>query len=148
MSVMGICTAKNNFSYCILEGSKSKPELKKEGLEIIKFQNNIELTNWYSSQFYNLIKQYKPEKIGIKLSLDACKENIPYWYYPLGILYSLCSNENIIIKEFTPRNFTPLKFGLDKDIDIYEYIDNEFPNICRKKKNQHYAFLSAWIMLS
>jgi len=104
--------------------------------------------DWYETSFQNLLTKYKPTKIGIKLSLDAKKASIPYWYYPYGILHSICFKQQLEIAEFVPANFTPSKFGLEKTINIYDHIDDVIGvHKPHWDKSQKYSVLAAWMVL-
>jgi len=125
MSVLGISLEKNGFRYTILEGTQDTPIfVEKQKVTINAASDISELMDWYETTFQNLISKYAPSRIGIKLSLDAKKASIPYWYYPYGVLHNICFKNQIDVSEFVPANFTPSKFGLDKTINIYDYIDS------------------------
>ena len=98
--------------------------------------------------FQNLIVRFSPEKIGIKVSLNAKKDQIASWYYPLGLLHNISHQNKISTFEFVSSNFTASKFDLDKSINIYDYIYEKF-GIFKPQwdKNQKYALLSAWMTL-
>ena len=104
--------------------------------------------NWYETTFQNLVARFSPESIGIKVSLNAKKDEIAPWYYPLGILHNISHQNRINTFEFVSGNFTASKFGMDKTINIYDYIDQYFGVFQPKwDKNQKYALLSAWMIL-
>ena len=149
MSVLGINLEKSGFRYTILDGTKSKPIfMEKKKIDINSTSEISELMDWYETIFQNLITKYKPVKVGIKLSLDAKKDSISYWYYPYGVLHNICFKKQISVCEFVSANFTPSKFGLDKTIDIFEHIDIVF-GIHKPywDKSQKQSLLAAWMVL-
>lgn len=149
MSVLGINLEKNGFRFTILDGTKDVPKfIEKQKVAINATSNISELMDWYETSFQNLLTKYKPTKIGVKLSLDAKKASIPYWYYPYGILHNICFKQQLEVHEFVPANFTPSKFGLDKSINIYEHIDDVMGiHKPHWDKSQKYSVLAAWMVL-
>lgn len=149
MSVLGVNLEKNGFRYCILDGTKEDPSI----IHFEKVLNNNctttgLLVSWYETTFQTLIDKYKPSSIGAKLSLDAKKDCIAPWYYPLGFLHNIAHQNDINICEFVSANFTASKFGLDKTINIYDHIDERFGVFHPKwDKAQKYALISAWMVL-
>ncbi|MBN3065190.1 hypothetical protein H5A21_14135 [Pectobacterium aquaticum] len=149
MTVLGINLEKNGFRYCVLDGSKDSPRIVHyEKIHTNNFPNTQLLMNWYETSFQNLITRFSPKNIGIKVSLNAKKDEIAPWYYPLGVLHNIAHQNNISTFEFVSGNFTASKFGMDKSINIYDHIDQYF-GIFQPKwdKNQKYALLSAWMIL-
>lgn len=149
MSVLGISLEKSGFRYTILDGTKGAPIfIEKKKVDINAASEISELMDWYETTFLNLITKYKPAKIGIKLSLDAKKDSIPYWYYPYGVLHNICFKKQLSVYEFIPANFTPSKFGLDKTINIYDHIDAALGiHKPHWDKSQKYSVLAAWMIL-
>lgn len=149
MAVIGINLEKNGFRYCVLDGSKDSPGIVHyEKIHINNFPNAQLLMNWYETSFQNLITRFSPKNIGIKVSLNAKKDEIAPWYYPLGILHNIAHQNSISTFEFVSGNFTASKFDMDKSINIYDYIDQHFGVFQPKwDKNQKYALLSAWMVL-
>ena len=149
MTVLGINLEKNGFRCTILKGSKDAPTfVEKQKVAINATSGISELMDWYESTFQNLVESYTLSKIGIKLSLDAKKSSIPYWYYPYGLLHNICFKKQIEISEFVPANFTPSKFGLAKTINIYDHIDTVMGiHKPHWDKSQKYSVLAAWMVL-
>lgn len=149
MTVLGINLVKDGLRYCVLDGDKDKPTLiHHEKVQTNNFSNTQQLMNWYETTFQNLITRFSPKTIGIKVSLNAKKAEITPWYYPLGILHNLSHKNQINTSEFVSANFTASKFGMDKSVNIYDYIDKEVGLLqLRWDKNQKYAFLSAWMVM-
>ncbi len=149
MNTLGFNLEKNGFRYTALSGSRGAPVfVEKQKIAINSTTNISELMDWYESSFQNILTKFQPEKIGIKLGLNAKKAEIPYWYYPYGILHNLAFKNNISITEYVPANFTASKFGLDKSINIYEHVDTVIgvhkPSWDRSQK---YSVLSAWMVM-
>ena len=149
MATLGINLEKNGFRYTVLDGDKSNPHLIHfEKIMTNNFINTQQLMNWYETTFQNLITRFAPTTVGIKVSLNATKDSIAPWYYPLGLLHNICYQNNIGTYEFVSANFTATKFGLAKTINIYDYIDDTFGVFQPKwDKNQKYYLLSAWMLL-
>lgn len=149
MPVLGVNLEKSGLRYTILDGTKANPQLIfYEKLLANNFTNIQQLMNWYETTFHNLITRFNPSSIGIKVSLNADKEEIAPWYYPLGILHKMAYQSGIETFEFVSGNFTSSKFNLDKSVQIYDHIDDVF-GIFQPKwdKNQKYSLLSAWMIL-
>jgi hypothetical protein len=149
MSSIGINLEKNGFRYTVLNGDKKKPILIDKRKVSINANSSIsELMDWYESSFENLLNKHQPANIGIKLSLNAKKAEIAYWYYPYGVLHNMAFKKGISITEYVPPNFTPSKFNLDKKVNVYDHIDTLIgvhpPNW---DKSQKYSVLAAWILL-
>jgi hypothetical protein len=149
MSVLGINVENKSLRFTVLGGSKKSPVFVEKDRHVINAATSIaELMGWYESTFNNLIDRVSPSAIGCKLSLEGKKAQIPYWYYPYGILNLIAHQRTIPVEEFIPRNFTPSKFGLDKSVDIYSHIDDVIgvhrPHWDRGHK---YSVLAAWMVL-
>lgn len=149
MVVLGTTVEKNGLRYCVLDGGRGAPNIIHfEKVQTNNFPDTQQLMNWYETTFQNLIARFSPDSIGIKVSLNAKKAEIAPWYYPLGILHNLAHQSGISTFEFVSGNFTATKFGMDKTVDIYAYIDQHFGVFHPKwDKNQKYAMLSAWMLL-
>lgn len=149
MVVLGINLDKNGFSYTVLSGVKNNPQLITSDHTTNSHSGNTQqLVNWYETTFENLITQYSPNTISLKVSLNAKKAEIAPWYYPLGILHNMAFRKGIQVNEFVSQNFTASKFGLAKGTDIYTYIDQIFGIQTPKwSKNQKYSVLAAWMTL-
>ena len=149
MAVLGINLEKNGFRFAILEGTKKAPNLiHAEKINTPNFSSIPQQMNWYETTFQNILTKFSPSIIGIKVSLDAKKDSIAPWYYPLGLLHNQAFQHGILTTEYVALNFTASKFDLDKTVDIYEHIDSIFGVFTPKwDKNQKYAVLSAWMKL-
>lgn len=149
MAVLGINLEKNGLRYCVLKGDRDNPVLEQyEKVQTNNFPDTQQLMNWYETTFQNLLARFNPDSIGIKVSLNAKKAEIAPWYYPLGILHNLAHQNGTSTFEFVSGNFTATKFGMDKSVNIYDYIDDYFGVFTPKwDKNQKYALLSAWMVL-
>ncbi len=149
MAVLGISLVKNGFRYCVLDGNNDSPTIINfNKIEISLSHNPQKLMNWYETTFQNLITNFSPTIIGLKVTLDAKKDEIAPWYYPLGLIHNLSYKNQIKTVEFVPRNFTASKFGMHKSVDIYDYIDKNFGMFKPKwDKHQKYALLSAWMVM-
>lgn len=149
MAVIGINLEKNGFRYTVLDGIKYNPQLiHYEKMLTNNLTSTPQLMNWYESTFQNLISRFNPSTIGIKVSLQADKDEIAPWYYPLGILHKMAYQSQIGTSEFVAANFTPSKFNLEKTINIYDHIDDIFGIFTPKwDKNQKYSLLAAWMIL-
>lgn len=149
MPVLGINLEKNGFRYTILDGTRSHPQLiHHEKVSANNFSSIPQLMNWYETTFHNLITRFNPSAIGIKVSLQADKDEIAPWYYPLGLLHKQAFQSGIPTAEYVAANFTSSKFDLDKTIQIYDHIDSIFGVFTPKwDKNQKYSLLAAWMTL-
>lgn len=149
MAVLGINLEKNGFRFTVLDGERENPNLVEKQKILIGVNSTVpELMDWYESSFENLLNKYEPENIGAKLGLNAKKDQIPYWYYPYGVLHNLAFKKGINITEYVPANFTPSKFGLAKGIDIYDHIDTVMGvHKPHWDKSQKYSVLAAWMLL-
>lgn len=149
MSILGVNLEKNGLRYSVLDGTKMHPQLiHHEKISANNFTSIPQLMNWHETTFQNLIARFSPTAIGIKVSLNADKDEIAPWYYPLGLLHKQAFQSGIATAEFVAANFTSSKFNLDKTINIYDHIDNIFGIFTPKwDKNQKYSLLSAWMIL-
>lgn len=149
MTVLGINLEKNGLRYTVLDGGRIAPQIIHfEKTQANNFTTIPQLMNWYETTFQNLIVRFNPVAIGIKVSLEAKKDTIAHWYYPLGLLHKQAFQKGIETQEFVSQNFTSSKFDLDKSITIYDHIDNVFGIFTPKwDKNQKYSFLAAWMLL-
>ena len=149
MSVLGINLEKNGLRFTVLDGTKAHPQLiHHEKISATNFSNIPQAMNWYETTFQNLITRFQPSAIGIKISLQADKDEIAPWYYPLGILHKQAFQNGISTAEYVAANFTSSKFSLDKTIQIYDHIDTIFGVFTPKwDKNQKYVLLAAWMTL-
>ena len=149
MIVIGFNLETAGFRYTVLEGTKENPILiEKQKVSKNETTNTSELMDWYETSFQNILDKFQPKQIGLKLNLNGKKSQIPLWYYPYGILHKLAHTKNIPVTEFLPANFTSSKFGLDKSVDIYKYIDEKIGNNPPHwDKSQKSSVLSAWMVL-
>lgn len=149
MPVLGLNLEKSGLRYTVLDGTKSHPKLVHyEKISANNFSDIPQSMNWYETTFQNLITRFQPTAIGIKVSLQADKDQIAPWYYPLGILHKQAFQNGITTAEFVAPNFTPSKFNLDKSTKIYDHIDAIFGVFTPKwDRNQKYALLAAWMIL-
>lgn len=149
MPVLGISLEKSGLRYAVLDGTKDSPNLiHAEKLNTPNFSSIPQQMNWYETTFQNILTKFSPSAIGIKVSLDAKKDSIAPWYYPLGLLHQQAYHHGITTSEYVALNFTASKFGLNKTVDIYDHIDSIFGVFTPKwDKNQKYAVLSAWMLL-
>ena len=150
MIIIGFNLETAGFRYTVLEGTKENPVLiKKQKVSKHGTTNISELMDWYETSFQNILDEFQPEQIGLKLNFGTLKKDqIPFWYYPYGVLHKLAYTENIPVTEFLPSNFTPSKFGLDKSVKLDDYIDTKIgkypPQWDRSQKS---SVLSAWMLL-
>lgn len=129
MRAMGIALQKNFMRYSILEGSKAKPSLISKGRLPTTDPDEIPaLMDWFETQFDLLIKQYKPECIGYKLSLEPNLEQMHTLTFPIGVLNLIANKNQINICEYSTKGITPSKLSLPKGTDLYNLVDNEFGN--------------------
>jgi hypothetical protein len=149
MIVIGVNLEKNGLRYTVLDGTRAAPVLvHHEKILTNNLASIPQLMNWYETTFQNLITRFNPTIIGVKVSLQADKDEIAPWYYPLGILHKMAFQAGIGTSEFVAANFTASKFNLDKSINIYDYIDSVFGVFSPKwDKNQKYSLLAAWMTL-
>ena len=149
MPILGINLEKNGMRYAVLDGTRSQPSIiHYEKVSATNFSNIPQAMNWYETTFQNLITRFRPTELGIKVSLQADKDEIAPWYYPLGILHKQAFQNGIATAEFVAANFTSSKFGLNKETTIYDHIDNIFGVFTPKwDKNQKYALLAAWMLM-
>lgn len=148
MITLGFNLEKNSYRFTVLDGDKENPTLIEKNKVVIHAVSNIsKLMDWYETTFINLIENYSPEAIGLKLSLNAKKAEIAPWYYPYGILHSIAYKKEISVTEFVPANFTASKFGLKKGSDVYDYVDEVIgTHPPHWDKSQKYSVLTAWLV--
>jgi len=148
MRSLGVCADTKGLKYCILESGKTiqAPLIIDTNQLICSHAADIAmLIDWHQTTLSNLLTMNMPNRVGIKLTLDAKKDQISKWYYPNSILHQLCSTHSIPCYEYIPQNFTPSKFTLPKGTDLFDYIHKNFTHTnLRKDKNQQYAVLAAW----
>jgi hypothetical protein len=149
MRVIGFNLETKSMRYTVLEGTKAAPVFMEKDRIVINATTSIPaLMDWFESSFQNLINRVNPEIIGCKISLKGKKHQIPFWYYPYGILNNIAHKQGIDVSEFTSGNFTASKFGLPKTTNIYTHIDATFgTHPPHWDKNQKYSLLAAWMML-
>lgn len=149
MTILGINLEKHGLRVVVLDGTKVNPILVfTDKIAVHNFSSIPQQMNWYETTFQNFITRFSPSTISIKVSLNANRDAIAPWYYPLGLLHKQAYQYEITTHEFVAANFTSSKFGLDKSINIYDHIDLIFGIFTPKwDKNQKYALLSAWMAL-
>lgn len=149
MRTIGFNLETKSMRYTILEGTKATPLFIEKDRFVINATNSTPaLMDWFESSFQNLIDRVEPDKIGCKISLKGKKNQIPFWYYPYGVLNNIAHKQNLEVAEFTSQNFTASKFGLPKTTNIYSHIDSIFgTHPPHWDKNQKYSLLAAWMIL-
>jgi len=149
MAVIGISLEKNGLRVVVLGGNKNNPLLiSSEKIMTRNYTSIPQQMNWYETILQSLFTKFSPTNIGVKITLNAKKDCIAPWYYPLGLLHYQAYQQEINTTEFVPANFTSSKFDLPKTINIYDYIDTIFgTQVPKWDKNQKYAVLAAWMVL-
>ena len=110
MTILGIYISKEKLEYCIVDGNKDSITLVKHELKNNKNYNSIsELMEWYDNLFSLIFDDQSLTKIGLITASPgihgSMEKNVPYWYYPCGILYLNAKNKNLIVEEFKkPRS--------------------------------------------
>ncbi len=90
MKTIGFNLEIKSMRYTVLEGTKAKPNfIEKDQIVINATSSTPALMDWFESTFQNLIDRLKPDKIGCKISLNAKKNQIHFWYYPYGVLNNI-----------------------------------------------------------
>lgn len=92
MKRLGLTIKKGELWYSVLEGDCC------ENAEILKTEKNNfqaetgfpELMNYFHRLFSEIITEYQPNSVAIRLSLDAKLGQIPYLHCPIGVLGCLC----------------------------------------------------------
>lgn len=149
MMVIGFNLETGALRYTVLKGTKAEPLFVEKNRFVIKATTSTpELMDWFESSFQNLLDRINPGKIGCKLSLNANKSQIPFWYYPYGVLNNIAHKKGSEVVEFVSQNFTPSKFGLPKTTNLYDHIDTIFgTHPPYWDKNQKYSLIAAWMIL-
>lgn len=149
MRVLGLEIIKGQLRYSVLEGTKEEPSLiGKNRIVVPEMESIPELMDWFDSEFDELISKYKPSKIAYRLALEPRKQQMSYLIYPWAILNLKCFEKDLEAKDYIKRNFVPNKFGLGKNIDLYNHCDEIFGiNPPYWDKNQKYSLLAAWLEL-
>lgn len=148
MNFLGISLETKGFRYVVLSGSKAAPEFVDKGKVALDYPNIGECLDGYETSFQTLVSKFSPERIGVKLTLDAKKDQIRHWYYPYALLHKMAYDQNIELHEFIPGNFVASKFGFPKGANVYEHVDKVIgTHPPHWDKNQKYAALAAMIML-
>ena len=146
MRVLGFNLQNSQLRFVVLEGSKNQP-IYVDGKKLINNNaaNTQSLMNWYHDNFLRIIEEQAPDIIGYRVSLfDATLEQISRFYYPYGVLNSLCHSRGDDLREFSSQKVGkryPQSFGLPKGADVYGECDRLLPNLTPKDQGQKDAAL-------
>lgn len=152
MRVLGFNLQSNQLRFVTLEGSKDQPSYV-DGRKLVNngAANTQALMNWYNDNFQRIITEQEPDIIGYRVSLfDVKLEQISRFYYPYGILNSLCHSTGNDLKELSSKKVSkkyPQSFGLPKDADLYKECGRLLPELNPKDLPQKDAALTAWYLL-
>lgn len=125
MKVIGFNFTKNDFRFCVLDGTTNPPTIIEKNK--IVYPNNMEtadLMEWFETQLSLIIDKHQPNQIAHKISLNVTTlDQIRNSCYPQGILNLLSKKKNIPINSYSSRAINATKFGQTKKTDVYGYID-------------------------
>jgi Holliday junction resolvasome RuvABC endonuclease subunit len=149
--IIGFNFTKNDFRYCIINGTKPIPTIIDKGK--IVYPNSMDtpdLMEWFETQLSLIIDKYKPNQISHKISLNLpTLEQIKSSCYPQAILNLLSKKKNIPINNYSSQAINqPTKFGQTKKTDLYAHMDTIIgthpPHWDKATKD---AVLVAWLNL-
>lgn len=124
---MGFVFSTNDFRCVVLEGNKESPIFLEKQKIIFPQSNSVTETNvWLETQINLLIDKHNPDTVGHRATLNMKKFNeIQRTYYSESILYLICGKLNIPINHFFNQSIVPKKFNLQKNSDLYDFIDDK-----------------------
>lgn len=111
MKVLGIAIKKGELWFSVLDGT-TKDSSNIVLIDKRNFQAEQDLTELmlcFHNLFSELITEHTPASIGVKLSLDADMDQIPYMHCSLGILAYICRKDNIKLTTRSTRWITAAK---------------------------------------
>lgn len=125
MASIGFNFATNDFRYAVLDGTVNNPNLLEKNKIIYPQVMDISnLSGWFETQINLILDKYETSSVSYKipLTLKATK-HIQNSIFPLGILNLSCQKKNIPIICYTKQGINGSKFGLPKNANVYNHVD-------------------------
>ena len=125
MKVIGFNFTKNDFRFCVLDGSINPPSIiEKNRIVLPNNMDTSELMEWFETQLSLIIDKHQPNNISHKISLSLDElDQIKQSCYPQAILNLVSRKRNISINAFSSGAINATKFGQSRKTDVYSYID-------------------------
>ena len=126
MKIIGFNFTKNDFRFCVLEGTTNPPSIIEKN-KIIYPKNMApgDLMEWFETQLSLIIDKHHPHQISHKISLNLpTLDQIRTSCYPQAILNLLAKKKNISINSYSSQAINATKFGQAKKTDVFVYIDS------------------------
>lgn len=147
---IGFTFARNEFRYCVLQGSFATPEFVEK--DKISYPINLDLPefmNWMQTQLLMIIDKLKPKRASYKISLALDNlEQIKYACYPQAILNLVAHQKELECEVISSGAINMTKFGGKRSEDIMAHVDTilgQHPPYWDKPMKE--AALLAWFNL-
>lgn len=125
MKVIGFNFTKNDFRFCVLDGTTTPPEIiEKNKIIYPNNMNTADLMEWFETQLSLIIDKNNPNQISHKISLNLTTlDQIKTSCYPQAILNLIAKKKNIFTNNYSSQAINATKFGQPKKTDVFKYID-------------------------
>lgn len=150
MKIIGFNFTKNDFRFCVLDGTINPPTiLEKNKIVYPNNMNTDDLMEWFETQLSLIIDKHHPNQISHKISLNLTTlDQIKTSCYPQAILNLLAKKKNIPINSYSSQAINATKFGQPQKTDVFVYMDSilgKHPPYWDKRTKE--AVLVAWFNL-
>ncbi|VXC80446.1 hypothetical protein OCEANICA350_11668 [Oceanicaulis sp. 350] len=150
MKSLGLNFSKEAYFVVVLEGDDQNVVFVES--RKVKFPANDDRRdkiNWLYNEILSLIEEFQPDRIGqrINFSPDSIDKLFTFGAN-VGASYLAASIKDVPIADFTTQSFSSKRFGFDKKVDKYDWIDEALgSNPPHWNKQMKDAAFSAWSAL-
>lgn len=125
MKVIGFNFTKNDFRFCVLDGTTDPPTIVEKSKIVYPINMEIpDLMEWFETQLSLIVDKHQPNQIAHKISLNlATLDQIRKSCYPQGILNLLSRKKKIPVNSYSSSAINATKFGQTKKTDVYVFMD-------------------------
>jgi hypothetical protein len=125
MTTLSFTFSTNGLYYVALSGTKGNPTFhSKDKITLPANYTVPQTTAWFENQLELLINAIQPDRVSYKLTINNVTNNmVQNCYYGQSILNLICHKKVIDISHTSPSAIVGSKFGLPKNADLHQYID-------------------------
>lgn len=126
-TIVGFNFSKNDFRYAVISNEDNPIKIIEKNKIILPNSMEVdELMEWFETQLSLIIDKHNPREISYKISLHLLTlDQIKNSCYPQAILNLIANKKNISIKSYSTQGIKPGKLGLEKNVNLYDYVDRK-----------------------
>ena len=127
MTTLAFTFSSNGLYYVVLTGTKAQPVFHSKDKVNLPANHSVpETVSWFENQLELLLNSIQPDFVSYKLTINNVTNNmVQNCYYGQAILNLLCHRKVIRLTHTSPSAIVPSKFGLPKNSDLHNFIDQQ-----------------------